>query len=172
MSKDLYDYITEPANDFLPTRIEPSLYDGTKFYFLHHAGTKTRGKTGADFAKKLAIRNCVDVNPATNPTFNIGGNLVQYKTAMMDDEGGFTVNQIRPKQDFGYIVLIAISPTDAEIFTIPKEVILSLSTPQHGGKDSKETYMYVAKDMSELLADFGEFLGKENYLKLRFPPIK
>ena len=62
----------------------------------------------------------------------------EVKASFLWAGGYFKFQQIRPKQDYDYVLCVGISDDVVYIWNIPKDVIMSHATPQHGGQAGKD----------------------------------
>lgn len=68
----------------------------------------------------------------------ISGIPVEIKFATQSASKSFTANQIRD-QDYKYVLVFAITPTDVYYWLIPKDVAWQLGSKQHTKKAEKDT---------------------------------
>lgn len=153
----------EHYDDLLPER-ENSIFDESPYRVLAlERNPHQRGKMGEEMVKVLAVKMGFDKDKSVPGDVWVNGIDLEVKFARESEKGEWTINQVRPKQDYEYVVIIALRPKryDAWIFTIPKEVIIKHSTGQHGGKDAVETMICKKGGFEKLARAFSQYEGLE-----------
>jgi len=161
--------ITDYFLNILPEIVkeeQQSRFTGSPFEGIIHLSPIARGQLGEKFIKRLAEGLSMEVIRSEEGDYYINGVDTEVKFARQTEAGGFVVNQLRPR-DYKYVAIVVVRPWDVNVFTIPKDKIMSRSNGQHGGKDAVETFIYTAKSWETLTAHFGEYEGldifKETY---------
>lgn len=163
------DDLTEFIRDNLQLLIRkhpPSRFESSKFKPLVVGSPHDRGAIGEKIVRMLAIDSGLSVEKSSTADVKINGIDIEVKFARQKEDGGYLVNQLRD-QDYRYVIIIALNPYQAYIFTVPKEIMWSLGIGQHGGNGAKETRIYGARDNKKLLSDLGQYQGI-NYFKQVF----
>ncbi len=76
----------------------------------------------------------------------IAGRRTEIKFSTLWETGTFTFQQIR-NQDYEIVICLGLAPFDARCWVVPKSVIWSKTTPQHGGGTGIDTHwLTVAPD--------------------------
>lgn len=139
-----------------------SVFTGMPFEFILGLDPHQRGKLGENFVELLAKEFGFFVSMAKPGCGdrNIEGINTEIKFARQKEDGGFLVNQIR-NQDYVYVVIVAMTPHKIELFTLPKSILIHhpSTVGQHGGNGATETRIYNARSFSQMVDDFGEFMG-------------
>lgn len=149
---DNLDYLVDPA--------KLSVYVGTQFEWVLKLSSRGRGVVGERYIGILAksLGFWVESPRKNTGDVNINGVDVEVKFARICESGAVVVNQIRP-QDYQYVAIVLMSPSNIEIFTVEKTRILGLSTGQHTGSEAKETFKYSRKNYEAVVQDIGDTSG-------------
>jgi hypothetical protein len=160
IDQDYSGYLASILDDAIGD-IPPSIWVGSPFEPLSKLASRQRGRVGEDLVRLTALNMGLDARKANNDDGDlwINGILVEVKLAMQCHNGGFIINQIRPNQNFNQVVILALRPSFAELYTVPKIFIERLSTGQHGGSTAAETMMYSAESFYRLNLSFSEYRG-------------
>jgi hypothetical protein len=68
----------------------------------------------------------------------VGLHQVEIKLSTLWDTGQFVFQQLRD-QDYRYVILLGVTPDEAKVWILPKNVAMKHSTPQHTGGAGAET---------------------------------
>ncbi len=123
----------------------------------------TKGKV----AEKLVARWCTHKGFAvTKPgdsdaDLMISGMRVEVKLSTLWEGGVFKFQQFRD-QDYDYGICLGISPNDVQCWVIPKDVLLEVAPPQHGGRRGSDTrwLSFPASDPPAWLDHYGGRLSE------------
>jgi hypothetical protein len=69
---------------------------------------------------------------------SVGLHQVEIKLSTLWDTGQFVFQQLRD-QDYRYVILLGVTPDEAKVWILPKNVAMKHSTPQHTGGTGAET---------------------------------
>lgn len=108
----------------------------------------------------------VSQSPNSEADLVINGIRVEVKGSTLWESGIYGFQQIRD-QDYEILICLGISPSDAHIWVIPKEIAMTwweegtIIKTQHGGQSGKDTaWLQVKPDkMHECLQPFGGTLS-------------
>ena len=139
-----------------------SIFQGSSFEDWRNLGPHGRGKIGQRLVKVLAenMGYLVGRSEPGIADLRIQQVETEVKTAMQKEDMGFLINQLRP-QPYIYVVNIVVRPKNINIFTVPKDIMLSLATGQHGGIHATETFIYSARNFDALWHDLRDYSGIE-----------
>lgn len=69
----------------------------------------------------------------------IKGKRIEVKGCTLGVNGTFTANQIRPGQEYDYVLLVCLSPLAVHYHLFTKQEAIVISKPQHSGASGLET---------------------------------
>ncbi len=145
---NLLDLISE---DLLNPQRQKSLYDNSPFRNLVGLPPKTKGCIYENIVRSVCSKRGGSVeNPiSSDHDMILEGEKYEIKGAMLDAQGkGFTFNQIRPDQDYDYILFACFYPDGLYMLVMDKSRSFELCDngifkKQHGGaKADSRTYIY------------------------------
>jgi hypothetical protein len=126
-------------NALLPA-VQPKKFIGSPFLEWSHLQSTRRGGVGERILTYwLSMEGYHICKGSGGVDYEINGHPTEVKTAMEAETGGFQINQVRPKQNFEYLVLLVVRPHNLDVFTMRKNEIVPLCKGQHGGSSSVET---------------------------------
>lgn len=166
-NKDLKDITQFVIDNMKHLQFEktPSIFDGSIFESLRNGHPHQRGGVGQDLVVMLCDQCGLSVQRISKDgDVNIEGINAEVKTAFQGEDYSFTINQLRP-QEYKYVIIVAFTPNEVQIFTVPKDIILNHKRTggQHGGRSASETLQYSVKSWRMLKFDFGLFAGIDNF---------
>jgi|688.fasta_scaffold465147_2 hypothetical protein len=100
----------------------------------------SKGKAGELFIEEWFKLENITVLPSINGESDrlISGFETEIKLSTLWDRGILCFQQIRD-QDYDYIFFIGVMPDEYLFWSVPKEIALANSIPQHSGKDGNDT---------------------------------
>lgn len=126
-------------------------YEGKKFEGFKNLPPSQKGKVGEAWCENVmeALGYTVESPINKNHDRIINGRKAEIKSSTLNNNTEkFSFLQIRPAQDYEYMILQAFLPGELRMFEIEKEeikVLISEGTikPQHGGKEGNSgTFMW------------------------------
>jgi hypothetical protein len=163
---DVGQYTVDRLDGLIVERLKPSIWAVSPLESLRNQGTIARGKAGYRmaqmWAEDLGYRSAV-----SRDKIDIEGIVCQVRTAFESESNAFLINQIRPKQDFEYVIaMINRPPCTTYVFVVPKGIMVSLSKGQHGGAHAKETMMYRRSKFVKIWSELNQYCGLEHFRKI------
>jgi hypothetical protein len=155
------------CDNLKPQFISNNIWKNSKYEWIYNLPTTVKGKVGelicAEFFRN---KNC-EVTKYKKPNWdlNVDSMRVEVKLSMLNKTGYFKFLQIRTNDDYTHICFLAIEPSEANIFLVPKDKVDGLQ-PQHSGKRGSQETMYLGIIPKELKSKYKEFkleVGKMNY---------
>ena len=117
---------------------------GSPFAWIRTRPSRQSGKIGEQLVSGWCAAKGLDVTASGDSEADrvIAGRRVEIKFSTLWESGLYVFQQIRD-QDYEYAVCLGVSPFDAHCWAISKDVLRQHvigHTPQHTGKDGKETF--------------------------------
>ena len=102
--------------------------------------SRTRGAVGEKIVAEWLKSNGCTISRSLHSGCDriINGINMEIKFSTRWKSGGYTFQQLRD-QDYEYVFCLGLSPNDAHAWLIPKAIAWQHATPQHGGKEGKDT---------------------------------
>ncbi len=144
-----------------PQFISKSIWKNSKYEWIYGLPTTIKGKVGELICSEFFKERNFQIRKHNKPDFDLNVNemRVEVKLSMLNRTGYFKFLQIRPKDDYTHICLLAIEPTESNIFLIPKENLIGLQ-PQHSGKRGSKDTMYLGITPIDIKNIYKEFILK------------
>lgn len=163
---NLLDLINE---DLLTPERKTSLYDNSPFKSFVGLPPKTKGSIYEKIVRSVCSKlGGLVLDPlSSDHDMLFEGEKYEIKGAMLDAQGkGFTFNQIRPDQDYDYILFACFYPDGLYMLVMDKSRSVELCDSgvfkkQHGGnKADSRTYIYkgTAEDLVSLGAHYMNYI--------------
>ena len=125
-------------------------------------GIKDIGNIGEQLFIRYATELGYEITPhvANNDYYDaiVYGKKLEIKFATLDKTGVFTANQVRD-QPYDYLVLFALTPSEALYWVFPKAVAWSLGSWQHGSAEEKDTKMLSVRKTTRKNKYYPYFVG-------------
>jgi len=115
----------------------PTVAGGSGLYFADTADVKT--------ADIFCYGNYHEETPGIAFNFTEFGNnadskRIEVKLSMLNKTGLFKFLQIRPKDDYTDIALLAVTPEESNLYLIPKDLLKGLKPQHSGARGAKDTF--------------------------------
>ena len=116
----------------------PEAWKQSPFVMFKHFRNSSIGAAGVRLVCSLCQNYGVNItnSKGTKSDKRIGKTLIEIKFATLGKNGKYTFNQLRT-EGYDVVILLGITPTDAHLWVIPREVAVGHGRQQHG----PETYM-------------------------------
>lgn len=110
------------------------------FRWIRELQSRRRGKAGELIISNWLRDEGFEVGPSASSGSDrsVGLKQVEIKLSTRWDTGEFVFQQIRD-QDYRFMILLGITPDEAQVWVLPKAVAMRHSTPQHTGRKGAET---------------------------------
>ncbi len=147
-------------NDFLKKHYEGSAeaWLNSPFSWIKTQSSRRIGAIGELFVQDWLVAQGFNVQRSGNPDADriVNGLRLEIKFSTLWETGHYTFQQIRD-QNYEAVFCLGISPFDVHAWVIPKAVLWSNSTPQHGGQRGSDTHWIQVnpKDPFEWMAPYG-----------------
>jgi hypothetical protein len=139
--------IRDLANNMVSNRIELRKHMvGSKFEDISYAPSRAISTFGKNIAKRV-LKNCNI--PArikeSNKTTRDGKPLFIVRTSFITVDGGHTICQIRPDEDFDNMVFVAVEPDDIYLYMCTKQDVIDsiedLTKQHNNGKRKSKLFI-------------------------------
>lgn len=140
--QDLVDASQDFENEY---RARPvlAMWRGSRFEWLLDLPPATKGSIGRRFLSAIAVAAGITVSAergGSPPTLGIRGRSVAVKfSTLWTDGSGYKFQQIR-QDPYEQLACLGISPTQAHLWVIPRDVVWSHTDPQHAGRAGHDTH--------------------------------
>ena len=113
------------------------------FKWIRGLASRRRGKVGEEIiARWLTVEGLEIGSPAgTDSDLMVNGVRVEVKMSTLWEVGTYTFQQIRD-QDYAFLICLGLSPVEAHCWVLPKDLAMANASPQHGGRDGRDTYWF------------------------------
>ena len=143
---------------------EEQAWAGSPFrWIIHLRSSRQRGKVAEQLVAGWCAAKGLSVGPSGDSDADrvIAGRRVEIKSSSLWRSGVYTFQQFRD-QDYEYGVCLGISPFDAHCWVMPKELIMTKATPQHGGGQGRDTrwLSFPAAEPPDWLRPYGGTLAQ------------
>lgn len=131
----------DQAQEEMGVADEVNRWVDSPFQWLMMLPSRSRGKAGevlvSAWLRDLSYR--VERSQGSEYDRLLEGRKVEIKLSTLWKSGEYVFQQIRPAQDYEYVLALGVSPSSASAWLMPKNVAVAHSTPQHGGFAGKDT---------------------------------
>ena len=112
------------------------MWEGSIYQSLHMLSPGTKGKMARELVRKLLYRGWGYESKSQKTFLSVGGKIIAVKLSFLWEQGTYTFEQIRRKENYDYLFFLGISPFTAHAWIISKTDALNVATKQHG-EDTK-----------------------------------
>jgi len=136
------------ASDIVHNRLEANQHmQESIFEELAFSGSSKIGKFGREIFSYLNNEYGLNgkVKVRTGNVDRDGDDVYVVRTSRCDAEGKFTINQVRPKDDYDYMMFIAIQPDDIQVYRCHRSDVMKATrnmTQQHDNGEQKRPDLY------------------------------
>lgn len=131
---------------------------GSPFEWVMSLPSRSRGKAGELLTAAWLEKLGYECRPSGTTQYDrlVEGRRVEIKFSTLWQSGEYVFQQLR-LQDYEFAFLLGVSPNDASAWFVPKDVVLEVAVPQHGGSTGVDTrwIRFPAIRPPATLEDFG-----------------
>ena len=139
--------------------VKENIWLDSKYFWLSSLAATQKGKYAESICMEYLSNKFKKVCKEKSPPWDINADnkRIEVKLSMLNKSGLFKFLQIRPKDGYTDIALLAVTPESAQLYLMPKLKLLGLK-PQHSGARGSKDSFYLGIKPEDLYNTYKKYI--------------